>query len=195
MAPLASTPKTLSAADFDELLLDQPIDGRWELIGGRVVHGQVGAAWEHKQIVLNCAFALNTQLRAMASPCRAYEETFRLRVDALNLNALPDVVVFCQSLAQGAVALDDAAVVIEVTSPGTEARDRLEKWLYYQQLPGLKHYALIMRDRISIEIYTRADKGWDYARLDRTSDRLTLTAIDCEIPVAEIYAGVIAADT
>ena len=45
--------ETMSADDFEDLILDMPADERWELIGGRVVRGMVGARWEHHRIVQN----------------------------------------------------------------------------------------------------------------------------------------------
>jgi len=38
--------QTMSADDFEELILDMPADEKWELIGGRVIRGMVGASWE-----------------------------------------------------------------------------------------------------------------------------------------------------
>ena len=46
--------------DFEELLLDRPEHEKWELIGGRVIRGMVGARWEHNRIVANISSALLT---------------------------------------------------------------------------------------------------------------------------------------
>ena len=34
--------ETMSADDFEDLILDMPADEKWELIGGRAVRGMVG---------------------------------------------------------------------------------------------------------------------------------------------------------
>jgi hypothetical protein len=49
--------ETMSLDDFEELILDMPTDEKWELIGGRVIRGMVGARWEHNRIVQNIASA------------------------------------------------------------------------------------------------------------------------------------------
>ncbi|MCP5015983.1 MAG: hypothetical protein GY938_12040 [Ketobacter sp.] len=49
----------MSLDDFEELLLDKPESEKWELIGGRIIRGMVGARWEHKQIILNLTLAIN----------------------------------------------------------------------------------------------------------------------------------------
>ena len=53
----------MSLGDFEELLLDKPKNEKWELIGGRIIRGTVGARWEHKQIILNLTLAINNHLR------------------------------------------------------------------------------------------------------------------------------------
>jgi len=37
----------------------------------------VGARWEHKQIVSNISFSLNSHFRLSGSACRAFEETLK----------------------------------------------------------------------------------------------------------------------
>jgi hypothetical protein len=77
----------MSLDDFEELLLDKPRDEKWELIGGRVIRGMVGARWEHKQIVLNLILGLNNHFRKVGSPSRAFDETFWLKEHSLDLGS------------------------------------------------------------------------------------------------------------
>lgn len=58
---------------------------------------------------------------------------------------MPNVLVFCTKPAAGATYLEDATVLVEVLSPGTQRRDREEKWFAYQRLPSLQHYVLVSR--------------------------------------------------
>jgi hypothetical protein len=69
--------------DFEELLLDKPLDEKWELIGGRVIRGMVGARLEHHRIVQNVNFELRTHIRAKGLPVR---DLYR---DILAQTALP----------------------------------------------------------------------------------------------------------
>jgi Uma2 family endonuclease len=70
----------------------------------------------------------------MGSPCRTLVETFWLKKETLESALLPDIIVHCNKLDPGTTSIDNPVVVVEVLSPGTESRDRLEKWRIYQQL-------------------------------------------------------------
>lgn len=180
--------ETMSLDDFEELLLDKPANEKWELIGGRVIRGMVGARWEHKQIVLNMTLAINNHLRGVKSRCRAYDETFWLKEKTLELGVFPDLMVFCSKLEPGDIATNAPVVLIEVLSAGSEARDRFEKWWLYQKLPSLRHYVLIERDRMHVELYSRGDSDWEgFRALDHAEARLELPAIDFAMPLADIY--------
>lgn len=105
MPDLAARFEHMSLEDFEELLLDKPEDEKWELIGGRVIRGMVGARWEHKQIVVNITVAMTNHFRARGSSCRAFDETFWLKEKSLNLGVFPDVLVFCGRPPEGATQL------------------------------------------------------------------------------------------
>lgn len=182
----------MSLDDFEELLLDKPDHEKWELIGGRVIRGMVGARWEHKQIVLNLVLALNNHFRAQKSVCRAFDETFWLKERTLDLGTFPDVMVFCRKLMEGATSIHDPVALFEVLSGGTQKRDRYEKWALYQKLPSLQHYVLVERDRPYIDIFSRQDQEWaGYRALEGFDKALYLPAIEFEMPMADVYRDVI----
>ena len=183
----------MSLDDFEELLADKPADEKWELISGRVVRMMVGARWEHNRIIANLLTSLMSSLRAKGSSCRPFSETFYLKDHALDLAALPDVIVRCGSLDADATSLNDPVVLVEVVSKGSEQRDRWEKWGSYQHLGSLKHYVLVERDRIAIDVIDRMETGWfNRPRLEASADLLKLPAIDFEMSVAEVYRDVFA---
>ena len=181
----------MSFDDFEELLLDKPEHERWELLGGRVLRGMVGARWEHKRIVQNLTVAMMNRFRASGSSCRPFDETFHLRDRSIELNALPDVMVRCGALETGETYLADPVVIVEVLSDGTGQRDRGEKWQRYQKLPSLRHYVLIQRDRPYVEAFHRAEVGWSgLAVLEGLDAVLRLPAVEFEMSLAEVYADV-----
>ncbi len=182
----------MTLEDFEELLLDKPEHEKWELIGGRVIRGMVGARWEHKQIVLNISLTLNNHFRRSGSGCRAFEETFWLKEKLLDLGAFPDVLVFCRKLMEGATSVHDPVVLFEVLSSGTQKRDRHDKWSLYQKLPSLQHYILVERDRPYVDVFSRVGEDWAaYQALDGMARTLKLPAIQFEMSVAEIYRDVV----
>jgi len=184
----------MSADDFEELILDMPADEKWELIGGRVIRGLVGARWEHKRIVQNISIAMMNVFRSRESPYRPFNETFWLKQKLLDLQVFPDVMVRCGSLEPGAAYLSDPVVIVEVLSPGTESRDRHEKWNSYRKLDSVRHYVLVARDKAHIEVFSRGEADWSgFQVLEGLDAILKLPAIDFEIPLSAIYEDVIAA--
>ena len=155
----------MSLDDFEDLLADQPEDERWELICGRVVRMMVGARWKHNLIVGNIASGLNTRLRGAGSSCRALSGTFRLKEASTPSFLMPDVLVFCTRPVVGATYFEDASVIFEVLPPGTQSRDRQDRWLAYQRLPSLRHDVLISRDAPHAEHIDREDGCWSGFRV------------------------------
>lgn len=183
--------ETMDFDDFEELLADKPRNERWELIGGRVVRMMVGGRWEHGRIVQNIASHLHQGFRARGSSCQTFAETFYMKSRSLDAALLPDVLVVCGGIEAGATSVDNPTVLIEVLSPGTEARDRLEKWRIYQKLSALQHYVLVARDRPHIEVYDRVGGEWSGFRVVETMDAtLELAAVQASLPLSEIYWGV-----
>ena len=184
----------LSLDDFEELLPDKPRNERWELIGGRLVRMMVGARWEHGRIVQNIATSLNQHFRGNNSPCQSFTETFYMKSRPLEAAMLPDVLVVCGDLEPGATSTDDPIVLFEVLSPGSQDRDRFEKWAIYRQLASLRHYVLVTRDRPFLQVYDRVDDTWSGLReLDGLDATLELPALGVGLSLAEIYWRVIAA--
>jgi Uma2 family endonuclease len=183
----------MSADDFEELILDMPADEKWELIGGGVIRGMVGARWEHHRLVQNISFALMQNFRAKHSNCRPYNETFWLKEKLLDLQVFPDVMVRCGPLEPNAVYLSDPVAIFEVLSPGSEARGRHEKWSLYQKLSSVRHYVLVARDKAHVEVFSRDGSEWSGFQVIEGLDAiLKLPAIEFEVPLAEIYRDVLA---
>lgn len=193
MASTVSQFEYMKFDDFEELLLDKPADERWELINGRVIRGMVGARWEHNIVCQNIAFALRSHFKATKRPCRVFQETFYVKRRETDFAVLPDVVVRCGPMEPGATSVSDPVAVFEVLSPGTEGRDRYEKWNGYKQLPSLQYYALVARDTPRIELKTRAGDIWQAEDLEGLDRTLRLPSLDFEIGLAEVYEDVISA--
>ncbi len=185
----------MSLDDFEELLADKPAHEKWELINGRVIRGMVGARWEHHIIIDNMGYALTDHLRKIGKPCRVFRETFFLKDRSQDLAALPDLMVRCGKPAPGKTSFDDPLILVEVVSPGSEARDRLEKRVAYQQLPTLQAYVLVNRDRPHVEVLERrADGFFAVDPLTTLDAALVLPAIDFTMSLASIYHDVLPAN-
>jgi Uma2 family endonuclease len=188
-------PKSLEfeSATFDEfeaMLADKPESEVWELIGGRVVRGMVGARIEHQRIIGNIDFALKAHFRGRKRPCESLRETFWLKARFLDLEVFPDVMVHCGEIARGAVSIDDPLILFEVSSRESDHRDRFEKGDLYRQLPSLQQYVIVQRDREYVDILSRTGSGGWSASVAERGGIVKLPPVDLDLPLAEIYAGV-----
>lgn len=183
----------MSLDDFEELLPDKPADEKWELIGGRVVRMMVGARWEHNRICQNVSTAMMNEFRRRGSDCRPFQETFWLKERLMDLACFPDVMIRCGPLEPDATSISDPIVLVEVVSKGSAQRDRWEKWGLYQRLPSLRHYVLIERGYLAVDVIDRVEGGFfERPRLSKPDDRLKLPAVEFEMSLAEIYRDVLA---
>lgn len=168
---------------------------KWELIGGRVIRGQVGARIEHHDIVGNIDFALKNHLRNNKMPCRSFRETFWLQEKQLDLGVFPEIVVHCGRVEPGSVAVNDPLILLEVTSHCSDARGRLEKKDLYLKLPSVQQYVLVKRDKALVGSFERGSEGWSgYKVHEGTNTVLLLPAIELTLPLAEIYRDTPAAE-
>ena len=79
-------------------------------------------------------------------------------------------------------------LVVEVTSPSTDAYDRGEKLAHYQGIPTLRAIILVSHEKSRMDLWRRTTQGWAHAAAG-AGERLVLDAIGCELGVDEVYAG------
>jgi Uma2 family endonuclease len=160
---------------------------RYELLDGLPIPRSTGTA-AHLRIVRRVIGALRRQLSGR--PWQAVTET-PLLVDRATL-LVPDVLVTFKAFDQPGSASSDPAVVVEVLSADTQARDRGEKWLKYATLASLQHYVLIATDDHRVEAFSRQDAArWTYRTYqDGLKANIALAALDVCLLTSEIYEGI-----
>ncbi len=182
----------MDLGDFEELLADKPGHEKWELIGGRVVRMMVGARWQHNIIIGNIAGELRRNLREAGAACQVFSETFWLKERFLDLAVFPDVMVRCgPRLDEEAISINDPLVLVEVVSPGSQARDRIEKDGLYRRLPTLRHYVLVERDRSVLDVFDHGQAGWSLRRIEGLDAEVALPALNVVIQMSDIYRDVL----
>src|SRR5436309_9894105 len=105
----------------------------------------------------------------------------RLKVAPTGLYTYPDVMAVCgeRRFEDGrSDTLLNAALVVEVLSPRTEAYDRGEKFAHYRRLPSLKGYILVAQHQPRVERYTRQEEGeaWLLTEVSDPNGRITLAS-------------------
>ena len=161
-----------------------------------VILAMSGASEAHNRITVNMILRLGNLLDDLEYSL--YVGDLRVRAGAADAYLYPDVVIV-----RGPPRFEDdvfdtllnPAVVVEVLSPSTEARDRGEKFAQYRQLESLHEYILISQERIHVEHYLRQGTQWLLTEFRDSDDVLPIVAADCELPLQHIYRLVEFPDT
>ena len=132
---------------------------RYELLDSQPIPRCTGSG-AHARIVRRVHRRVSPAVERPAMARR--ERDARCRSTAATL-LVPDVMVLFSRPDQACSEAVDPAVVVEVLSGDTQARDRGEKWLKYASLASLQHYLLIASDEQRIEAFSRLDAArWAY---------------------------------
>jgi len=172
------------------LVGEQKSQNRHEYIGGQVF-AMAGGSKEHNQICLNIASILRSHVRG--TNCTTFMADMKVKIptnEQADIFYYPDVVVTCNDNEQERYFLDYPCLIIEVLSPGTEAIDKREKRLNYQNLASLQEYILVSQDEIKLEVYRKNERGiWTVETLNK-GDNLELDSVELTLTMSDIYEDV-----
>jgi Uma2 family endonuclease len=179
--PLTELPRTLeSFVGWHERQAET-----FEFVGGAPVM-MAPASRAHTMLKGNVFAALREALRD--SPCTAYSDGIEIRV--AEMSAIPDGVVSCHPPDLSTPVERAPVVIVEIVSPTTVLRDRVQKWEGYRHIPSLRHYLCVEPDRRLVQLHTRLDDMVFEERFIETGV-VALDAVGVNLDVTTIYAGVI----
>ena len=182
--PIAA-PTHLSPAEY--LAWERKADFKNEYLNGAIL-AMSGASEAHNRITVNMILRLGNLLDDLEYSL--YVGDLRVRAGVSGSYLYPDVVIV-----RGKPRFEDdvfdtllnPAVVVEVLSPSTEARDRGEKFAQYRQLESLQEYILISQESVHVEHYLRQGSQWLLTEFRNSEDALPIVSADCELPLQHIY--------
>lgn len=179
----------LTPAEY--LAFERESETKHEYVAGEIT-AMAGASRRHNLTVSATLTSLNNALAAR--PCDVYPSDMRVKIGPLGIYTYPDITVVC-----GESELEDSeqdtllnpTVIIEVLSPSTAQYDRGLKFRRYQLISSLRHYLLIAQDEPRVEHYTIGQDGELKLRVHRDiHTAVDLAAIDCHLPLTELYARI-----
>ncbi len=181
------TKLAMTVADYLEWEERQEL--KHEYIDGEIIEMTDGTRI-HSRLIVNLTLAMGRQLEN--SDYVIHSNHLRVRIDQTRY-VYPDLsVVLGRELMEDEreLTLLNPIFVVEVTSPSSDRRDRVDKRDYYFAVPSIEAYLIIDQDRVRADFYTRAEARWllqEYSSLD---DVIPLPMLNCELPLAVIYRGV-----
>lgn len=180
-------PEPISPFTHEDFLLWEVTQTiKHEFVRGEVF-AMVGARRSHVGVTRNLITLLTTHLRG--SPCRPYASDMLVRVEVVDSNFYPDIVVTCDETDKMADrVMTSPTLLVEVLSESTEAFDRGGKFEAYRHIKSLKEYVLIDPDRLALECYRlNKDSRWELHEFARDS-KVSFASIEFQADWAEIFA-------
>ena len=179
--------RTMTVAEYLEWEERQEL--KHEFIDGEIIE-MSGGTGEHSMIIGNIhGFLWNL----LSFP------QFTVHTSNMRIKFSPTRFVYPDlSVVRGESVYDDASrvnllnplFVVEVMSPSSAMRDRVDKLGYYGEVPSIEAYLIIDQDRPRADLYTRSEDGWHLQIFSNAEDVIPLPTLDCELPLAQVYRGI-----
>ena len=103
----------------------------------------------------------------------------------------PDVTVTCDTRDRGNVdAILSPRLIVEVLSPGTEARDRGEKFAWYRELATIQEYVLVNAREPLIDVFRREKAKLWTLHIFGPEDDVLLASLNIRFSLSDLYKGI-----
>jgi Uma2 family endonuclease len=177
----------VSLEEYHKIEEENP-DCKLEYANGQV-YAMAGESLKHSQVAVNLTATLRVHLRGTG--CRVFNSDVHvLPTGTGNPSYLPDVTVTCNPedyKDEEARDIRSPRLIIEVLSPTTFAKDRIEKLSAYQACASVQEYVMISTHHQQVEIYRRgSEETWTQARY-RHGQVVTLASVELTMSVSDIY--------
>jgi Uma2 family endonuclease len=173
-------------------MLEKSVD-KYEYWNGVAV-AMAGAQPDHVRIETNLLGELFQRLRGKR--CIPLGSNQAVKLPASRGYVFPDVTVVCgkpEYVIHGGIGcLLNPVLIVEVLSPSTAILDETDKLLAYTGIRTVREYLVISSNRFAVKLFFRrsADETWGVRLYERATDVLSLESCECDLTLAEIYAGV-----
>jgi Uma2 family endonuclease len=151
--------------------------------GGTIKHSRIG-----RNILTYLTFVLrDTEFEPI-------NNDLRLLIPEYRRGVYPDVMVFDGEPQLNGERLDEVLnliLIVEVLSPSIADYDRQNKFRIYRSIPSFSEYLLVEQDEPFVERYSKQTQGWLLSEFNGLEVSISLDSVGIELPMAEIYRGVV----
>jgi Uma2 family endonuclease len=180
------TTRPLTKADFYAFMAQEPV-GRFEFEDGDIV-GMTGGTQRHAQLAFEIALIIGLQLDRDAW-------TVTVADRGVECGEMGDRVRYPDVVVEPAVSADPTSlwtktptIIVEVSSPSSEARDREDKADDYAELASLVAYIVADQAKASVCIWTRNEKRqFIPSFIDGLDGVVVITSLGLTLRLADIY--------
>ncbi|MDE2852824.1 MAG: Uma2 family endonuclease [Chloroflexota bacterium] len=185
------TERTMTVAEY--LAWEARQEVKHDYIDGEIIE-MTGGTGKHSKIMVNISAGLYNQIDY--SNCVVHSSEMRVRIRNTRY-VYPDLSALCGEEVyedESELTLLNPMFVVEVTSPTSLMRDRVDKLDLYFAVPSIEAYLIVEQDRPRADLYTRSEDGWRLRVFNRKDDVIPLPMLECELPLAQVYRGIEFAD-
>ncbi|OCQ94174.1 hypothetical protein BCD64_05240 [Nostoc sp. MBR 210] len=171
--------------------IEEKAEGRSEYRDGEIVP-MPGGTLKQSRIGRNILTYLSFLLRDTSF--EPINSDLRLWIPEYRRGVYPDVMVFDGEPQLNEGRLDEVlnpTVIVEVLSPSTADYDRQHKFRMYRSIPSFSEYLLVEQDEPFVEKYTKQTQGWLLSDFKGLEGSIALESVGVDLPIAEIYRGVV----
>ena len=183
------TKPPMTVADYLEWEKGEEL--KHEYIDGEIIE-MTGGTRNHSRIMTNVTIAIGRQLDD--SDCKLLSSEMRIKISESRY-VYPDLSAVCGTERledeESELTLLNPVFVVEVTSPSSTVYARVDKLDFYSDVPSIIAYLIVDQDRIRADLYTRTDEGWHVRVFNSLDDVIALESLDCELPLAQVYRGIV----
>jgi Uma2 family endonuclease len=161
-------------------------DERFEYEDGFIVQQMTGGTLDHSRITANFVACVSRRLSRsnwVVLPDRGVDTGATVRY--------PDVVVEPVGADPKSLSAMEPAIVVEVLSPSSLARDLSQKPSEYMSLPSLLAYIVASQDEAVCLAWVRENGRFPDEPVEfKRSDTIHVRSLALTIPLADVYEGV-----
>lgn len=170
----------------DYLRLEDASDTRHEYFGGDIF-AMAGGTPEHSAL----SFQAGVVIKGALGSCTALNSDARVFIAASGLITYPDMSFVCGRIEKSTLdrqAVVNPSVIVEVTSPSTDAYDRGEKLRNYQQLPSVQAVIFIASfGEPRVTVVQRVGDGWSSSEF-LAGSQASLALHDATFAVDDVFS-------
>lgn len=127
---------------------------RYEIINGETIMMSPRPAPNHNRVITSISSIFRNYLKGKR--CEAFSDGVDVHLDEKN-TVIPDVMIICnKDIIKGDGIYGTPDLIVEVLSPSSTKRDKIDKKLLYQKF-GVKEYWIVSPSDKSIEVYLLVD--------------------------------------
>jgi Uma2 family endonuclease len=176
--------RLISVEEFFSWLVDQ--EGRFELVNGRI-RMMTGATHRHNVVKNNITVALTPAARKCG--CSSTTSDMGVQTGPRGVR-YPGVVVDCGPQDPAALIVNNAVILIEVSSPGIRGTDLTVKLFEYQNLASVQIIVQVEPDLVDVAVHRRAPDGsWQLEVHENLDDEIDFPPLHTSLGLRDIYFG------